>query len=106
MAQLAIGIVGLPNVGKSSLLNRLARQWVSIVAPTPGVTRDRVSALIEIDAPHESPPGTPAKIAEVVDTGGYGAYTAGRSRYDDEVLLDDGSSDEELAFVIEFQLHF
>lgn len=28
------------------------------------------------------------------------------SRYDDEVLLDGGSSDEELAFVIEFQLHF
>ena len=79
-----IAIVGRPNVGKSSLLNRLARQRVSIVAPTPGVTRDRVSALIEIDAPHESPPGTPAKIAEVVDTGGYGAYTAGRSRYDDE----------------------
>ncbi|MFT4593872.1 MAG: GTP-binding protein, partial [Phycisphaerales bacterium] len=37
-----IAIVGRPNVGKSSLLNRLARRRVSIVDPTPGVTRDRV----------------------------------------------------------------
>ncbi|MHC4416485.1 MAG: ribosome biogenesis GTPase Der [Planctomycetota bacterium] len=78
-----IAIVGRPNVGKSSLLNRLARQRVSIVAPTPGVTRDRVSALIEIDPPLESPPGTPGKLAEVVDTGGYGAYTAEGKRFDD-----------------------
>jgi len=38
-----VAIVGRPNVGKSSLLNRLARRRVSIVDPTPGVTRDRVS---------------------------------------------------------------
>ena len=37
-----IAIVGRPNVGKSSLLNRLARRRVSIVAAEPGVTRDRV----------------------------------------------------------------
>jgi GTP-binding protein len=78
-----IAIVGRPNVGKSSLLNRLARQQVSIVAPEPGVTRDRVSAVIEIDAPLDSPPGTPGRLAEIVDTGGYGAYTAQGRRYDD-----------------------
>ena len=38
-----IAIVGRPNVGKSTLLNRLARRRVSIVADTPGVTRDRVA---------------------------------------------------------------
>ncbi|MEE8154206.1 MAG: GTPase, partial [Phycisphaerales bacterium] len=67
-----IAIIGRPNVGKSSLLNRLARQRVSIVAPTPGVTRDRVSAIVELDSPVDSPSGTASTLAEIVDTGGYG----------------------------------
>ena len=78
-----IAIVGRPNVGKSSLLNRLARRRVSIVDPTPGVTRDRVSSLIEIDAPVETPADTPSLLVEVTDTGGYGVYTAEGARYDD-----------------------
>ena len=39
-------IVGRPNVGKSSIFNMLARRRVSIVDPTAGVTRDRVSIRI------------------------------------------------------------
>ncbi len=78
-----VAIVGRPNVGKSSLLNRLARQRVSIVDPTPGVTRDRVGAIVELDAPLESPKGTPIRLAEIVDTGGYGVYTAEGARYNE-----------------------
>jgi GTP-binding protein len=42
-----VAIVGRPNVGKSSLLNALCGRRVSIVEPTPGVTRDRVSVEME-----------------------------------------------------------
>jgi len=55
-----VAIVGRPNVGKSSLLNMLARRRISIVEPTAGVTRDRVSALVE-DA---------GRWFELIDTGG------------------------------------
>ncbi|MEM7232360.1 MAG: ribosome biogenesis GTPase Der [Planctomycetota bacterium] len=57
-----VAIVGRPNVGKSSLLNAFAQERVSIVEETPGVTRDRISHLIEYDD----------VMMEVVDTGGIG----------------------------------
>ena len=57
-----VAIIGRPNVGKSSLLNALTGQMISIVEPTAGVTRDRVSAFI----------GRDDKYFELIDTGGYG----------------------------------
>ena len=57
-----VTIVGRPNVGKSSLLNCLAKKRISIVDPTSGVTRDRVSIEIE----HEE------TLFELIDTGGIG----------------------------------
>jgi GTP-binding protein len=44
-----IAIVGKPNVGKSSLLNRLVGSERSIVSPIAGTTRDAVDTLIEYD---------------------------------------------------------
>ena len=57
-----IAIVGRPNVGKSSLLNSFAGERISIVDSTPGVTRDRVSALVPFRD----------VVMEMVDTGGIG----------------------------------
>ena len=61
-----VAIIGRPNVGKSSLLNALAGEMISIVEPTAGVTRDRVSAIISINE----------NYIELVDTGGYGIVDA------------------------------
>ncbi len=62
MALPIVAIIGRPNVGKSSLLNSLSGQMISIVDPTAGVTRDRVSTIINEGD----------RYFELVDTGGYG----------------------------------
>ena len=60
MPKAVVAVVGRPNVGKSTLFNKLIGQRLSIVDDTPGVTRDRIYGDCEWRG---------RKIS-VVDTGG------------------------------------
>lgn len=62
-----LAIIGRPNVGKSTLINRIVGKRVAVVQDTPGVTRDRVSYEAEWDG----------VAFTVVDTGGWELDVAG-----------------------------
>ena len=63
MTRPIVAIVGRTNVGKSTLLNRLAGRRVAVVADLPGTTRDRVFAFVSWQG----------RELTVVDTGGWQA---------------------------------
>jgi GTP-binding protein len=67
MTRPIVAIVGRTNVGKSTLLNRLAGRRIAVVADLPGTTRDRVFAFVSWQG----------RELTVVDTGGWQAKPRG-----------------------------
>jgi len=92
MALPLIVIVGRPNVGKSSLLNAIARERIRIVDARAGITRDRVSAIIE----HQE------QYLEIVDTGGIGIVDDDHleTHVEDQIRFAIGSADL-IVFVVD-----
>ena len=85
-----VAIVGRPNVGKSSLMNWLAGKRISVVDPTAGVTRDRVTFLM-----HERD-----RYFELVDTGGIGIVDGDNLTEDIERQIQRGIDDASLILFV------
>ncbi len=80
MSKPVIAIVGRPNVGKSTLFNKLAGERISIVEDTPGVTRDRIYYEIEWSG----------RAMILIDTGGIEPKT-------DDIILKQMKTQAEIA---------
>jgi GTP-binding protein len=94
MALPIVAIIGRPNVGKSSLLNALAGRMISIVEPTAGVTRDRVSTFI----------GRDDRYFELIDTGGYGIVDSDRlSEHIEQQILKAIKSAQLVLFMVDIR---
>ncbi len=94
MALPVVVIVGRPNVGKSSLFNALAGERISIVDPTAGVTRDRVTTVIE----------RAGKFFELIDTGGYGIVDSDKLTEDIEGQIQQAITTADLVlFVVDIR---
>jgi GTP-binding protein len=83
-------IVGRPNVGKSSLMNWQAGRLVSVVEPTAGVTRDRVTYLME----------SGDRFFDLVDTGGMGVEDSDDLTSDVERQIEIGLSEASLIMYV------
>ncbi|MBQ2989358.1 MAG: ribosome biogenesis GTPase Der [Clostridia bacterium] len=80
MAKTVAAIVGRPNVGKSTLFNKIAGSRISIVEDTPGVTRDRIYYETEWNG----------KPIVLIDTGGIEPKT-------DDLILEKMKTQAEIA---------
>jgi len=82
MARPVVAVVGRPNVGKSTLFNKLIGQRLSIVKDTPGVTRDRIFAPCEWGG----------RTFMLADTGGIEPYSndiiLSQMRYQAQLAID------------------
>jgi len=85
-----VAVVGRPNVGKSSLFNWIVRKRVSIVDPTAGVTRDRVTAIVNEGD----------RYFELIDTGGIGVVDSDALEEEIERQIEIGLNEADLILFV------
>ncbi|MBX3450195.1 MAG: ribosome biogenesis GTPase Der [Planctomycetaceae bacterium] len=92
MSLAKVAIVGRPNVGKSSIMNWLAKKRISVVDPMAGVTRDRVTYLLHAGD----------RYFELIDTGGIGIVDVDDLSEEIDHQIDIGLNEADiLLFVVE-----
>ena len=73
MKKPVVALVGKPNVGKSTLFNRLVGKKISIIEDTPGITRDRIYGSVNFEN----------KSFSIIDTGG---IESGNENFNKEII--------------------
>ena len=82
-----VAIVGRPNVGKSTIFNKLIGKKVSIIEDTPGVTRDRIYGTVKYDN----------YKFHLIDTGG---IDLSNEEFNDEIIIQANIAIEEAEIII------
>lgn len=82
-----IAIIGQPNVGKSSLMNRLIGEKVSIVTPKPQTTRDAVRGILTTDEYQMVFVDTPGLLTPKTELGKYMSKETDNASKDVDVLV-------------------
>lgn len=82
-----VAIVGRPNVGKSTIFNKLVGKKISIIEDTPGVTRDRIYGTVRYDN----------YKFHLIDTGG---IDLSNEEFNDEIIIQANIAIEEAEIIV------
>jgi GTP-binding protein len=95
MTKPVVALVGRPNVGKSTLFNRLAQARLAVVDSVPGTTRDRIMAEAEWAGVHFS----------IIDTGGIDPTDKGPGRRQEPLSIGSADFIEQIRMQAEIAIH-